>query len=82
MPPLGKLDASGSPQTSGELEDSAALPVRGLEAVVFLGGESIQRKKHVRVMGGSFLDRPFLHRRRHGVRESRGRLSTSLDRAR
>ena len=34
---------------------------------MFLGGQPMQRKKHVRVMGDALLDRPLLHRGRDGV---------------
>ena len=53
MPPLGKLDASGSPwieRLAGELGDRAALAVGRQEAVVLLGGRAGERMEDVRVV--------------------------------
>ena len=69
-PPLGKLEASGSPWTSVLPANSASAETvaDGLEeAVVLLCGEPGQRVEDVRVVGGALLQRPIFHGRRDGV---------------
>ena len=79
MPPLGKLEASGSPWVSVLPENSAiaSLAVGLEEAVVLLGGQSRQGIEDVRVVGGALGQRPGLHRRGHhvGHRGSSGAVS-------
>ena len=70
MPPVGKLEASGSAWISSLPENArqgGALAGRGVEAVVLLGGQAGQRLEHVGVVGRALLERPLLHRQRDGV---------------
>ncbi len=70
MPPVGKLEASGSAWISSlpeKLGERCALARGGVEAVVLLGGQAGERLEHVGVVGRALLERPLLHRQRHGV---------------
>ena len=84
MPPVGKLDASGSPWISslpGERGDGRAVADRAVERVVLLGGETGQRLEPVRVVGGPALERPVLHRRGDDIGDRRVEFFVALDRA-
>ena len=81
MPPVGKLDASGSPWISVLPANSAIAPPSPSgdeEAVVLLGGEAGERIEDVRVVGRALLDRPVLHRRRRRRRRPWDRASTPV----
>ena len=75
----GRADAAGRERgcvglaldqlLAGELGDRGAIAGRAVEGVVLLGGRAGERLEPVRVVGGAFLHRPFLHRLRDGVGE-------------
>ena len=83
MPPVGKLEASGSPWISSLPENSAiarAVADRAVERVVLLGGRAGQRLEPVRVVGRPVLERPLLHRLRDRVGERGVELGAAGDR--
>ena len=75
----GRADAAGRERggvglaldqlLAGELRDRGAVADGAVEGVVLLRGGARQRLKPVRVVRGAPLQRPLLHRLRHGVRQ-------------
>ena len=65
---------------AGELKDRLTIAGRREEAVVLLGGQPGERIEDVGVVGGPLLDRPILHRQRHGIGDRRIERLALLDR--
>ena len=65
----------------GKFGECSSFTVWREEAVVFLGSEPGQRIKDVRVMSSALFDRPVLHRRRDGVRDSWVQGRSRIDRS-
>ncbi len=81
-PPLGELDASGSPcirDLPPKLGERRTVGDRFEEAVVLLSGQTGQRVEDVRVVGRAFFQRPVLHRGRHGVGDHGIEQRSTLD---
>ena len=67
----GTVRLAADEHGTGELGDNAAHAVRSEEAVMLLGGLSVERIKDVRIVGGAMLDGPVLHDCCHCVGDTR-----------